>query len=245
MQLAIKRLSHLQLAQLLVFGIFLLVQWRTVSTASIEQYPLPQPIPASNLRVLTLGEAAIGAKLLGYWLLSYDTHAGRVIPFESLDYQRLSGWLTTISQLDPLSEYSSMVAGGVFIDVKDRKRQLDMVELVRERFNENPAVNWRWMAQVVMLAKYRLHDMPLALSLAKDLREHSKGFDIPYWAREMQAYLLQDMGELEASIVLLKAMIETGAITDPDELRFIEKRITELRASINAKRGDMSGSQQN
>jgi hypothetical protein len=236
--------GRLQLAQLALFVCFFFSQYQLVGQTSVTQYPLPQAIAASDLRVLTLGEAAIAATALGHWLLSYDSRVGQIIPFEELDYGRLSAWLKTVSQLDPHSDYSSMVAAGVFIEVKDRQRQLTMIELVRQLFLNKPEVHWRWMTQVVMLSKYRIQDMSLALSLAKDLRAGSKGKQIPYWAGEMEIYLLQDMGELEAALLLTKAMIEEGTITDPDELRFLNRRIIELQAEIQAENGELSDIQQ-
>ncbi|MBN1378697.1 MAG: hypothetical protein JXA04_05635 [Gammaproteobacteria bacterium] len=238
-------LTRSQLAQLLLFSCFLINQVQLVSKTDVEPYPLPQPISASDLRVLTLGESAIMAKLLGVWLLSYDTRAGQIIPFERLDYDRLAGWLKTIAQLDELSDYSSMVAAGVFIDVKDRQRQLKMIELVRQRFWEKPEINWRWMAQAIMLSKYRLKDISLALSLAQDLRIGAQGKGIPYWASEMEVYLLHDMGELEAALLLIKAMIDDGAITDADELRFLNRRIMELEASMQSNQNNSSNIQHN
>lgn len=244
----VKILSNkkLQMVQLLLFVGFLVNQHYLITRTSIQQYPLPQPVAADSLRMLTLGESAIAATLLGYWLLSYDSRAGQIVPFEKLDYGRLSGWLETLSDLDPLSDYSSMVAAGVFIEVKDRQRQLAMIELVRRLFMAGPEIHWRWMAQVVMFSKYRLRDLPLALSLARELREAGQGKNIPYWASEMEAYLLHDMGELEAALLLIRTMIEEGTITDADELRFLNRRILELEEAIRAEnQADLSVPQQN
>lgn len=233
------------MAQFLLFTCFLANQHYLITETPMRQNPLPQPVTADGLRMLTLGESAIAATLLGYWLLSYDSHAGQIVPFEKLDYGRLSGWLETISDMDPLSDYSSMVAAGVFIDVKDRQRQLAMIELVRRLFMAGPEVHWRWMAQVVMFSKYRLRDLPLALSMARDLRIAAQGKKIPYWASEMEVYLLHDMGELEAALLLIRNMIEEGTINDPDELRFLNRRILELEEAIKAEnQADLSVPQQ-
>jgi hypothetical protein len=244
----VKILSNkkLQIAQLLLFACFLGNQHYLITRTSVQQYPLPQPVVADNLRMLTLGEAAIAATLLCYWLIGYDSRAGEIVLFEKLDYGRLSGWLETISDLDPLSDYSSMVAAGVFIEVKDRQRQLAMIALVRRLFMAGPEVHWRWMAQAVMFSKYRLLDLPLALSLARELREAAQGKNIPDWASELEAYLLHDLGELEAALLLIGTMIEEGTITDPDELRFLNQRILELEEAIQAEnQADLSVPQQN
>lgn len=224
-----------KLLQLSLFVIFLLDQSYVVTRTLISQEPLPNPIAASDLRVLSLGEPAIAAKLLSYWLLSYDTQQGQVIPFEDINYKRLAGWLDTIQSLDPLSDDATMAAAGVFIDVKDRSRQLMMIEFVRRQFLKNPKRHWRWMVQIVMLAKYRMQDMSLALELAKELRTASAGTSIPFWAQEMEVYLLHDMGQLEAAIALIDAMIKDGVITDADELRFLTRRIQQLEQAKNSR----------
>lgn len=192
---------------------------------------VPPPVPAGDIRALALGEAELAAKLLEFWLLSYDTQAGRVVKYESLDYDNLIGWFETIEDLDPRSDYPSLMASGVFVDVRDERRARKMIDFVHRAFLKAPATRWRWQARAVILAKYRLHDLPLARRLAEDLRlKAMQNPEIPAWARDMEFLLLQDMGEFEAARRLVGSLLDSGAITDPDELRFLTARLKELKA---------------
>ncbi len=48
----------------------------------------------------------------------------------------------------------------------------------------------------------------------------------------MEVFILEDMNELEAARVLLGAMLESGAIHDPAEARFLRLRLEELERRL-------------
>lgn len=192
---------------------------------------VPPPVPAGDIRLLALGESELAAKLLEFWLLSFDTQGGRVVKYEFLNYDNLIGWLETIEELDSRSDYPSLMASGVFVDVKDERRARMMIEFVHRAFLKAPAKRWRWQARAVILAKYRLHDLGLARRLAEDLRlKAMQNPDIPAWARDMEFLLLQGMGEFEAARALVGSLLDSGTVTDPDELRFLTAKLKELKA---------------
>lgn len=195
---------------------------------------LPPPVDAGDIRLFSLGEPAVAARVLGFWLLGFDSRAGQAVPFGSLDYVRLVGWLETIQALDPLSDMPVMSAAGVFVDVKDPARARRMIEFVHRAFLEAPALRWRWMAQVVLLAKYRLGDLELARRLAADLRARAGQAAVPAWARDMEVLILQDMGEFEAARRLIETMLARGDITDPAELRFLTARLEQVRRQLES-----------
>jgi hypothetical protein len=151
------------------------------------------------------------------------------VPYASLGYDRLAGWLGGIQALDPLAAYPGMAATGVFVGVKDRARARRMLMFVYRQFLEAPEHRWRWLAQATMLAKYRLEDLDLALKFARALREHAPRAEIPAWARDMEFIILQQMGEFEAARAVITAMLESGAVTDPAELRFLTSRLEEIK----------------
>ncbi|HEX7028778.1 MAG TPA: hypothetical protein VF268_16165 [Gammaproteobacteria bacterium] len=189
---------------------------------------VPPPVSAEDIRLLALGEAGLAAKLLEFWLLTFESQSGRIIKYESLDYDHLSGWLETIQQLDPLSNYPSLMASGVFIEVNDDRRARKMIDFVHRAFLMAPQHRWRWQARAVILAKYRLDDLELARRLARDLRIQAADHDIPGWARDMEVLILQEMGEFETARMLVGNLLNSGAVTDPDELRFLTTKLKEL-----------------
>jgi hypothetical protein len=60
--------------------------------------------------------------------------------------------------------------------------------------------------------------------------------DVPYWARDLQILLLEDMGEYEAARILIGGLLASGEIEDPGEVRFLEQRLEAL--SQQGERGD-------
>ena len=60
---------------------------------------------------------------------------------------------------------------------------------------------------------------------------------VPLWARQMEIFILEDMNELEAARILLGGLLESGAIHDPAEARFLQQRLEELERRLAARPG--------
>ena len=92
----------------------------------------------------------------------------------------------------------------------------------------DPERNWRWMAHAIYLARHRVKDMNLALSLAYRMAA-IKGAGIPVWAQQMPAFVLADVGEKEAARDLMEAIMDSEKNLDPAERdfmrNFIENRL--------------------
>jgi len=48
--------------------------------------------------------------------------------------------------------------------------------------------------------------------------------NVPLWARQMEAFILEDMDELETARLIIGGYIQSGDVRDPGELRFLEER---------------------
>ena len=86
------------------------------------------------------------------------------------------------------------------------------------------------MAQAVLVAKHQLHDLPLALGYARELRQLATGPQVPPWVREMEAFILEDMDQLDSARLVIGGLIASGQISDPHELAFLARRLDELSA---------------
>ncbi len=186
---------------------------------------LPAPPPVWALRALSLGEEPAFARLLMLWLQAFDNQPGISIPFRNLDYDRVAGWLEQILVLDPRSRYPLLSAARIYAEVPDDGRRRKMVEFVERQFLLAPDERWQWLAHAVFIAKHRLRDLPLALHLARELREFTHADRVPGWARQMELFVLEAMGDLQGAQVLLGGLIETGQITDAAEMKFLEQRL--------------------
>jgi len=190
-----------------------------------EAHALPAPPSVPVLQALSLGEEAAMSGALMLWLQAFDHQPGISLPFRQLDYERVVAWLDRILALSPRSQYPLLSAARVYTEVPDNARRRRMIEFVRSHFLEDPARHWPWMAHAVFVADHRIGDRQLALDLARELRLHAPVDTAPSWARQMELFILEDMGELESAKVLLGGLIESGAVTDPNEIRFLMERL--------------------
>jgi hypothetical protein len=206
-------------------------QLRPGPTARAEALPAPPPV--EGLRALSLGEPVAAARLGLLWLQAHDYQPGVSVPFRELDYARVAAWLGRILDLDPRGQGPMLAAARIYGEVSDPERQRRMLDFVHQRFLEAPNRRWRWLAHSAILAKHRLDDLDLALRYARSITEHTEPDRVPGWARHMTVVLLEDRGELEAARILLGGLLESGEITDPQELYFLERKLRELESEAD------------
>jgi len=216
---------------LLGLGLMLQIAWhfsQPLRLAKAED--LPQAPSLSALRIASLGEPTALAKVLMLYLQAFDNQPGISIPFRKLDYGRVQEWLARILQLDPPGQYPLLAASRLYGEVPDETRQRQMLEFVHLQFLDDPSRRWPWLAHAAITAKYRLKDLPLARKYAWAIRLHATGSEVPNWAKQMEIFILEDMGEVESAKLLIGGLLHSGQITSPHEIRFLSERLKELEA---------------
>ena len=191
---------------------------------------LTAPPPLVLLQLASLGDPLALARLTMLSLQADDDQPGISLNLRQLDYDRLAGWLERVEALDPRSQYPLLAASTVYSAVDDPVRQRRMLDLVYRAFSADPNQRWPWLAQAALIARHRLHDLPLARSYARAIRLQATGPGVPAWARELEVFMAEDMNELDSARTLIGALIASGQITDPHELRFLAGRLDQLAA---------------
>ena len=197
---------------------------------------LDTPPPGDLLRGASLGEPTPLAGLLALRLQAFDNQPGVSIPFTALSYDRVEAWLSAMLALDPDASYPLLMASHIYPQVPDPAKQRAMLDFTYQAFLADPDRRWRWLAHAALIAKHRLHDLPLALKYARAVAEKAHGADVPHWAQQMPIFILEDMGELEAAKIELGALLATGSISDPREKHFLTERYLELEARLTKTR---------
>lgn len=190
---------------------------------------LGDPAPVAVLRPLALGEPIALAQLLTLYLQAFDNQPGVSIPFLELDYARVIAWLDAILELDPIGQYPLLMASQIYGPVPDEAKQRKMCAFVHRQFERDPDRRWRWLAHCAIMAKHRLRDQPLALRYAAEITRRAGSAS--GWARQMQIFILEDMGETDSAKVLLGGLLATGEVTDPSELNFLTERLHALESA--------------
>ena len=212
----------------LLAGLLAQVTWHALRppvTATATK--LPGPPSKAVLQVVSMGEPVALSRLLMLWLQAFDNQPGISIPFKDLNYDRVIAWLDEILALDQRSRYPLLTASRVYAEVPDRERSRKMLEFVYRKFMLDPNNRWPWLAQAVFVAKHRLYDLDLAMKYARALRVYAIAAGVPAWARQMELFILEDMGDLEDARILLGGMIDSGVVKDPNELKFFTQRLDE------------------
>jgi hypothetical protein len=189
----------------------------------------PAPSPAL-LRLASFGEPEAAARLAMLYLQSFDYGGANERRYRELDYARLAQWLGAILELDPRSQYPLFSAARIYAEIPDEARSRAMLEFVYREFLLDPDRRWPWLAHAALLAKHRLHDLPLALRYATAVEAKTAAPGLPRWAKQMRIFILEDMNELEAARIMIRDLLRGGRITDPAELRFLNEKLLELEA---------------
>jgi hypothetical protein len=198
---------------------------RTRAPAAADLPPAPS---VQALRLAAFGEPEALARIAMLYLQSFDLGAGNALPYQRLDYQRLVAWLRNILALDPRSDYPLFSATRIYAETPDPARSRIALEFVYQEFFRDPNHRWPWLAHAALIAKHRLGDLPLARRYAVAIDGFTTAPDVPLWAKQMEVFILEDMNELEAARIMLGGLLESGAIRDPAQARFLAQRLKEL-----------------
>lgn len=216
----------------LFFALFFQITIQINSSAvNPEIRPIPEAMSVDKLKLIGLADNIAMSKLTMLWLQAFDDQPGISIPFKQLNYSRIINWLNIILELDNRTLYPLLSASRIYSEVPDDNRKRMMLEFVYEKFLDDPNRRWPALAHAVYVAKHQLKDLPLALRYAKALAKYATSKNVPFWAKEMNIYVLEDMNEIESAKILIGGLIESGEITDEHELRFLKERLKRLEKS--------------
>ncbi len=198
------------------------------SLASINIKVLPEPPSQIESQLIGLGDSIATSKIFMLWLQAFDNQPGVSVPFKNLDYRRVIDWLERILALDPKGQYPLLAAGRIYGVVADDEKKRQMLEFISEQFSKDPNRRWPSMVHAIYVAKHRLKDYPLALKFAHAVAQQVTANDIPPWVKQMEIYVLEDMGEIESAKILIGGLLESRAVTDAHEIQFLLGRLEKL-----------------
>ena len=198
------------------------------SLATINIKALPETPSQIESQLIGLGDPIATSKIFMLWLQAFDNQPGVSVPFKNLNYRRVIDWLERILALDPKGQYPLLAAGRIYGVVADDEKKRQMLEFISEQFSKDPNRRWPSMVHAIYVAKHRLKDYPLALKFAHAVARQVTANDIPPWVKQMEIYVLEDMGEIESAKILIGGLLESGAITDAHEIQFLLGRLEKL-----------------
>ncbi len=218
---------------LILFGLQVLVHQATTYQKAVNYRPLTSPFAATIYQGLSMGSEQLFSYLLAIRLQLHDNQAGKHIRYSQLDYQRLVDWMDQIYQLNTQSEYTMLLASRVYSQTRDKARLRTILEYIDRTFMLNPQLHWRRLAEASVIAKHQLGDLKLALQMADKLSSQPASVEMPRWARDIQFILLGNMNEFETAIAIIVALLQSDAVNDPDEARFLQEKLLYFQQKLS------------
>ncbi len=185
---------------------------------------LPQPPSMGALMARGLGDGQFVFRLAALRLQHAGNLDGRIFPYRDMDYRRLAGWLSRMDSLDPAASITPTMAAFLFVSTQEPEDTRYLVDYLERHALRDPERKWRWLAQAVYIAWYRLGDRERALGLAGILAGLPVP-DLPYWARQMAVFILRDVGEKRAAREILERIAATDRNLPENERQWMERFI--------------------
>ncbi len=191
--------------------------------------PLTEPLSEVQYQLLSMGSTRLITHLLTLKLQLHDNQKGKHYNYHYLDYDVLAKRLTLLQKMNTQTDYPALLAARVFVNTSNQQQLHSISQTVIKLFQYNPEKNWRWLAEMTILAKYHLKDLPLALSMAKLLSAQPKSSNIPAWARDLEFLMLEEMNQYDAAIYIVEQNLKDTQDLSNDEIRFLQTRLSALK----------------
>ena len=200
---------------------------------TISYRPLSTPFDSSIYRGLSMGSEQLFSYLLAIRLQLHDNQAGRHIRYSQIDYELLVRWLDQIHALNPASEYPIMLASRIYSQTTDKARLRIILDYIDRMFEADPQLHWRHLAEATVIAKHQLGDLALALQMAQKLSNQPPSVIMPAWARDIHLILLGDLNEYETAIAIISELLNSDAVSDPDETLFLQEKLLYFQQKLS------------
>lgn len=179
---------------------------------------LPELHSDTVVAALSFGDAQAYFRIKGFEIQNAGDSFGRSTPLKDYDYSKLYKWLVLLNNLDNYSDFMPSVAGYYYSQTQyypDNKYIVDFLILHSALY---PDKKWWWLVQSIYLANHRLMDKNLALKLAYTL---SKIPNTPIWAKQMPAFIHEQLGEKDEAMFIIKNILDNVQNIPEHELKFM------------------------
>lgn len=212
---------------ILIYGFFIfalavnILFWNYSRTIREGWDNVPAAPDSSYAGLIGMGDAGLSYRLTGYFLQNFGNTGGRYEKIDTYDFKALEEWFFIAHKLDPLSDYVPFLAA-YFLGATDLpENNAHLVPYLREAGIVNAPEKWRWLAQAVYKARYKMNDLPYALDLAEELA--SLPGDVAPWGRQMPAFINLQLGNKEAAYGIMLHMLQSeGEKLHPVEVMFMK-----------------------
>jgi len=181
--------------------------WFYSSTLKAKWLNVP-PVPSEFSAVSsTLGDVQFASRVISIMIQNLGSTGGRVTPIKDYDFEKLGQWMMLNHTLDPNSNLTPYMAAYYFGASQDPTKIRPVIEYLRVAGNNPEGEKWRWLAQAVYLARFKLKDFDLAYKIAQELQTLPNE-DMPGWTRHLSVNVLNQKGDKQAALSLMMNILK-------------------------------------
>lgn len=180
------------------------------------------PAPSQDgMTAFALGDRQFAYRVTGVMLQNLGNTGGRAIPLGDYDEKTLGRWFLLSNQMDPVSNFVPMLAAYYFSASQKPEKLGPLVDYLAVAGRQPGKEKWRWMAQAVYIARFRMNDLNRSLQLANELAAMWKP-GRPGWMRQMPVFILKAQGDKQAAYdIMIQILKDDGAKMDAAEMNFM------------------------
>lgn len=224
------RLSRTDIVFLL-FAVLQLCFWYHTVSLQPELEVVPEVPSETTVKAISFGDEQFYFRTQALAIQFSGDTFGRSTALKDYDYNKLSQWFFLLDTLDNMSNFVPAIASYYYSQTQRKEDVRYIVDYLEAHASNSPEKKWWWMAQAVYLANHRMNDKPRALELALKLSK-LEGKNIPIWAKQMPAFIYEQMGEKEEALLIIKQLIEHEKQLPKEEKNFMRYFIHERLNTI-------------
>lgn len=191
--------------------------WAGLRTIKPDLGVVPDLPTADAVKAFSFGDEEFYFRRAAYSIQNAGDTFGRTTSLKDYDYAKLYEWWMILDSLDDKSDYVPSMVGYYFAASQNVEEHVPyVVTYLEQHADRDPENKWLWYSQAVYNAKHKLKDLDLALRIAKKLSAAAiNNPDVPIWAAQMPAFIMEDQGDLVESCDFVGNMLFN---TDPNRL---------------------------
>lgn len=209
--------------------IFLILQislWTQTKHFKPDFTIVPDVPSELSIKAFSFGDEQFYFRALAFNLQNAGDTFGRFTALKLYSYPKLYQWFTLLDKLDSKSGFVPSVAAYYYSQTQNTPDVKYIVQYLEENASRDLYNKWWWMSQAVYLANHKLEDKDWALRLAYKLASTPRN-DIPLWAKQMPAFILEQKGEEEQAMHIIADILQNVDKIDEGELNFMSYFVSE------------------
>lgn len=184
--------------------------WKYSRPITIDWQNVPPAPTKTTALAFSLGDEQFSYRFLGILLQSFGNTSGRYEALKNYDYDTLYEWFELLDGIDARSEYLPYLVTYYFGSAQTNPQLRFVAKFLEDVGIRIGRQKWKWLAQAIYIARYKLKDIEYARELAAKLAEH-KDPNVGAWAKNMDAYIMAQMGDKEAAINLTLLLLKNNS----------------------------------